>query len=148
MPNQSDVIRTKILPVLRELIRTYQAFYVGASANANQFNLTLEQFDIIATLGNTQGMNLLQLNTKTLLTQNALVQILEELQAKELVVKDHQAQYPVDSFKLTAIGEKLFQVSFGIHTQYLKERFEQLEDEELEFLKQVLKHLRYSFEEG
>jgi MarR family transcriptional regulator, 2-MHQ and catechol-resistance regulon repressor len=143
----ADVCTTRALPTLRELVRTYQAFYQGATSNVRQFDLSLEQFDIVATLGNTSGMNLLQLSNKTLLTQPALLKTLEKLIAQSMVAKDYSTDHPVAIFRLTEIGEKVFHVSFSVHMQYLQERFGQLEEAEIEFLQHVLKHLRRSFME-
>jgi MarR family transcriptional regulator, 2-MHQ and catechol-resistance regulon repressor len=145
MPTPLKAISTRVFPTLRELISSYQAFYQGATENVRQFDLSLEQFDIIATLGNTPGMNLLQLSDQTLLTQTDLLQTIGELEFQELIAKHQSTEHPVAIFRLTAIGEKVFQVSFSIHMQYLQERFGQLEDAELEFLQHVLKHLRHSF---
>jgi MarR family transcriptional regulator, 2-MHQ and catechol-resistance regulon repressor len=103
--------------------------------------------DIVATLGNTSGMNLLQLSNKTLLTQPALLKTLEKLIAQSMVAKDYSTDHPVAIFRLTEIGEKVFHVSFSVHMQYLQERFGQLEEAEIEFLQHVLKHLRRSFME-
>lgn len=143
----ADVYTTRALLTLRELVRTYQALYQGATSNVRQFDLSLEQFDILATLGNTPGMNLLQLSNKTLLTQTALLKTLEKLIAQEMVAKYHSTNHPVAIFRLTEIGEKIFHVSFSVHMQYLQERFGQLEEAEIEFLQHVLKHLRQSFAE-
>lgn len=141
----ADAYTTRALPILRELVRTYQAFYQGATSNVRQFDLSLEQFDILATLGNTSGMNLLQLSNKTLLTQTALLKTLEKLIAQSMVAKYYSTDHPVAIFRLTEIGEKIFHVSFSVHMQYLQERFGQLEETEIEFLQHVLKHLRRSF---
>jgi MarR family transcriptional regulator, 2-MHQ and catechol-resistance regulon repressor len=148
MPYSPELVRTTVLPVLRELVRTYQAFHEGAAVNIEQFGLTVEQFDVIATLGNTQGMNILQLQGKTLLVKTTLNRVLAELEAEKLVVKEQQAGKPVAIFRLTSIGDKIFQISFEIHMHYLQERFSCLEKSELDFLQYILKHLGHSFVES
>jgi MarR family transcriptional regulator, 2-MHQ and catechol-resistance regulon repressor len=147
MPDKSDVIYTRVLPTLRELIRGYRAFYDGSTADVQKFGLSLEQFDIIAALGNNQRMNLLQLGESTLLAHPAIQKTLDELQTQDVVAIDRSAEYPVPVFRLTPIGEKLFQISFAVHMQYLTEKFGQLEDSQLEFLRHLLKHLTHSFQQ-
>jgi MarR family transcriptional regulator, 2-MHQ and catechol-resistance regulon repressor len=148
MPDKSDVIYTRVLPTLRELIRGYRAFYEGSTADIQKFGLSLEQFDIIAALGNNQRMNLLQLYENTLLAHPTIQETLDELQTQEVVAIERSAEYPVPIFRLTPVGEKLFQISFAVHMQYLTEKFGQLEDSELKFLQQVLKHVSHSFQQG
>ena len=46
------------LAVLRELAQAYHAFSAYSAAHVRQLGLTPAQFDVIATLGNTQGMPL------------------------------------------------------------------------------------------
>jgi MarR family transcriptional regulator, 2-MHQ and catechol-resistance regulon repressor len=148
MPDKSDIVYTRVLPAVRELIRGYRAFYEGSTADVQKFGLSLEQFDIIAALGNNQRMNLLQIYETTLLAHPALQATLDDLQAQEVVMIDKSAEHPVPIFRLTPVGEKLFQISFAVHMQYLTEKFGQLEDSELDFLRHLLKHLTHSFRQG
>jgi MarR family transcriptional regulator, 2-MHQ and catechol-resistance regulon repressor len=145
MFNATEEAKTSVLPALREIVRTYQAFYEGSEAAVEQFGLTIEQFDIIATLGNTSGMNILQLQEKTLIVKKTLNRVLAEVEAEGLVVKEQFPGQPVAIFRLTQVGDKIFQISFDIQMNYLIERFAGLEQTERDFLQHILKHLRQSF---
>jgi MarR family transcriptional regulator, 2-MHQ and catechol-resistance regulon repressor len=76
-----------VFPVLRELVRTHQSFLNCVTEHFGQFGLTPEQFDVIATLGNTPGMTLVQLDSKTLLTNLEMPKVLDELEADKLIAR-------------------------------------------------------------
>jgi hypothetical protein len=45
------------LPLMYELVRAYQTFEAYSAAHIRTLGLTAPQFDIVATLGNTEGMS-------------------------------------------------------------------------------------------
>src|SRR4030067_3187235 len=73
------------IPVLRELARAYQAFETCSAAHIRPLCLTVSQFDIVATLGNTNGMNFKELGEKTLITKGTLTGVVDRLEGKGLV---------------------------------------------------------------
>ncbi|MBX9848175.1 MAG: MarR family transcriptional regulator, partial [Rhodocyclaceae bacterium] len=75
----------KSLPVIRELVRCYQAFEAVGGAHIRTMGLTPPQFDIIATLGNTPGMRFKELGEKTLVTKGTLTGIVDRLTEKGFV---------------------------------------------------------------
>ena len=134
------------LATVRELVHTYQAFFTYDEAHIRQLGLTVPQFDVIATLGNTSGMMMGQLAEKTLTTKGTLTGIVDRLEKKGLV----RREVPPDNrrcFKivLTPEGEQMFEAVFPDHIAYLKERFDHLSAEELEEIRQNLKRLRKIF---
>ncbi len=135
------------LPAMRELVRTYQAFSCYTDRHIRQLGLTPPQFDVIATLGNTVGMNMNKLAEKTLVTKGTLTGIVDRLEQKGLV----QRQVPEDNRRcflivLTPAGEQVFEEVFPAHVAYLKERFDQLSPQELEGLRLGLQRLREQFQ--
>jgi DNA-binding MarR family transcriptional regulator len=74
MPKKSTIQAAKepFLPAMRELVRAYQAFSAYSEAHVRQFDLTPAQFDVIATLGNTNGMSMGEIGEKTLITKGTL----------------------------------------------------------------------------
>jgi len=60
------------LALVRELVRVYQAFSSYSEAFVRQYNLTPSQFDVVATLGNTQGLSMGEIVEKTLITKGTL----------------------------------------------------------------------------
>jgi MarR family transcriptional regulator, 2-MHQ and catechol-resistance regulon repressor len=144
---QSSSSTAKIKPfgVLRELVNTYDAFYQGVSADVEKFGLSIEQFDVIATLGNTAGLSLVQLNEKTLLNLPDLNQILDALETDLLISRQVSADQPMMIVKLTATGEKIFAVVFPIHMDYLQRCSSQLDQAELDMLQVFLRRLKKAF---
>ncbi|MEN9206186.1 MAG: MarR family transcriptional regulator [Thermostichales cyanobacterium BF4_bins_65] len=119
------------LPLLRQLVRTYQMFEQRSHAHIRQLGLTAAQFDVIATLGNTQGMTMNVLAEKTLVTKGTLTGIVDRLEQKGLV----QREVPPEdrrcfTIRLTPTGEALFHRTFPQHIAYLKQFFQQLSPDE------------------
>lgn len=132
--------------VVRELVRAYQAFKSYDDAHIRQLGLTSSQYDIIVTLGNTPGMTFNKLAEKTLTTKGELTGIIDRLEKKGLVRREVP---PADrrSFLavLTPAGEQLFAQIFPVHVAYLKQRFEKLNEQELEEIRAVLEKLKHLF---
>lgn len=152
-PNQTVELDTKsaakqpFLPVLRELAKTYQAFCAYDEPHIREFGLTPPQFDVICTLGNTPGMMMNQLAERTLVTKGTLTGIVDRLEQKGLV----RREVPPENRRcfmivLTPEGKALFDRIFPKHISYLKTRFDQLNDEELEQIKNSLQKLRSIFQ--
>ncbi|PSN10475.1 MarR family transcriptional regulator [filamentous cyanobacterium CCT1] len=148
MPSASPVqaAQEPFIPVMRELARTYQAFSAYSDAHVRQFDLTPAQFDVIATLGNTQGMTMGDIGEKTLITKGTLTGVVDRLVQKQLV----QRETPADNrrsvvVQLTAAGQAVFEEAFPAHIAHIKECFEQLTPTELETLRGLLARLRQAF---
>ncbi len=134
------------LPAMRELVRAYQAFADYSAKHLRNLGLTPSQFDVIATLGNTDGMNMTDIAAKTLVTKGTLTGIIDRLEKKGLVARE----VPPDNRRsftivLTPEGKKTFAAVFPAHIIHLKERFDQLSPEELEHTRQGLEALRKLF---
>ena len=71
------MLSKKFLPLLRELSDTFQAFEIYSASHIRAIGLTPPQFDIIATLGNTQGMSPKELGEKTLITKGTLTGVMD-----------------------------------------------------------------------
>jgi DNA-binding MarR family transcriptional regulator len=116
------------LPLLRELVRTYQAFERYSAAHVQTMGLTPAQFDVLVTLGNTEGMNPKRLGEKTLITKGTLTGVIDRLQAKGLVQRQPD---PTDGrgqiVRLTAQGQALFERVFPAHGAHLERAFGRLD---------------------
>jgi DNA-binding MarR family transcriptional regulator len=131
---------------MRELVRVYQAFSAYSEAHIRQFDLTPAQFDVIATLGNTNGMSMGEIGHKTLITKGTLTGVIDRLIQKQLVYRE----IPPDNrrrviVQLTPQGQQVFEQVFPAHVAHLQERFETLEPSELELLKVLLSRLKQAF---
>lgn len=121
----------KLLPVVRELVRAYQAFVRYSDRQVRTLGLTPPQFDVIATLGNTGGMSMCRLGEKTLITKGTLTGIVDRLESKGLVHR-RVAEGNRRSFvvALTPEEEALFEQVFPAHIAHLQVRFERLSEAE------------------
>lgn len=137
------------LPVIRELVRCYQAFESYSSRHVRTLGLTSPQFDIIATLGNTPGMTFRELGEKTLITKGTLTGVVDRLEAKHLV---RRLPSPTDGrcqiVQLTARGEAVFAKVFPAHVAYVGSAFSELSHEELHQMQDALKRLGSVFTQG
>ncbi|MHB1668187.1 MAG: MarR family winged helix-turn-helix transcriptional regulator [Thiomonas sp.] len=144
MPAQSS-----FLPLLRELVRTYQAFERHSAAHVLSLGLTPAQFDVIATLGNTAGMNPKQLGLKTLITKGTLTGVVDRLLAKGLV---RRLPDPSDGrgqiVRLTPAGQRLFEQVFPAHGAHLHRVFERLSAQDAAQAERSLRILRTAFEQA
>jgi MarR family transcriptional regulator, 2-MHQ and catechol-resistance regulon repressor len=134
------------LAVMRELVRSYQALSAYSEAHVRQFDLTPAQFDVIATLGNTNGMCMGDLGEKTLITKGTLTGVIDRLIHKQLVDRETPAENRRSVLvKLTPAGQEVFDRVFPSHIAHLKDRFNKLDPTELELLKVLLARLRQAF---
>jgi DNA-binding MarR family transcriptional regulator len=130
------------LPLLRELATAYQSFEIYSSAHIRSLGLTPPQFDIVATLGNTQGMSPKELGEKTLITKGTLTGVVDRLSDKRLV---RRIASPSDGrgqiVQLTRQGEKLFAHIFPAHLAYMERAFAPLSPTELAEITDSLRRL-------
>jgi MarR family transcriptional regulator, 2-MHQ and catechol-resistance regulon repressor len=134
------------LLVVRELARAYQAFSAYSEAHVRQFELTPAQFDVIATLGNTNGLCMGELGEKTLITKGTLTGVIDRLIHKQLVCRETLSENRRSVLvQLTPEGQAVFDRVFPAHIAHLKERFDKLDASELELLTVLLSRLRQAF---
>jgi MarR family transcriptional regulator, 2-MHQ and catechol-resistance regulon repressor len=138
--------KEEFLPVIRELVRAYQALYNYSALHVRELGLTPSQFDVISTLGNTSGMSMNKLGEKTLITKGTLTGIIDRLEQKGLVRREVPEENRRSfTIVLTLEGEKVFEEAFPAHIAYLKQRFEDLNPQEMSEIQSTLKALRERF---
>jgi MarR family transcriptional regulator, 2-MHQ and catechol-resistance regulon repressor len=139
--------KASFIPTMRALARAYQSFSAYSEAHIREFDLTPAQFDVIATLGNTNGMNMGEICQKTLITKGTLTGVIDRLIQKQLVSRevspDNRRHVIV---QLTPQGKQVFEQCFPAHIAHLKERFDRLDPSELETLTALLDRLRQAFQ--
>lgn len=138
--------RKPCMPVLFELVRAYQAFELYSGAHIRTLGLTSSQFDIIATLGNTEGMNFKDLGEKTLITKGTLTGVVDRLEAKALVrrvasTSDGRSQM----VELTRSGKKMFCKIFPAHISQLEQVFTSFSKKNMGEIQVVLHQLHQAF---
>lgn len=142
--NKGNMTSTSTFPtVLRELLRTHQAFLAYAASHVHTLDLTLPQFDIIITLGDTPGMSFKNLGEKTLITKGTLTGVISRLEDKSLVQRvasetDGRSQI----VRLSAAGEALYQRTYPEHLVFINRIFTDYAPEEVENLEAALLRLQ------
>lgn len=145
----SNISIPTYMPTLRQLIRCTQAFERFSGAHVKTMGLTESQFDVIATLGNTQGMTCKELGERTLITKGTLTGVLDRMEARGLVSrKADAADARRTHIALTAKGTALFDDAFPAHMRHLQRVFDRIPAGELVQLHNHLSDLRLAFEEA
>ena len=145
--NLPDLKDDAYLKVLRPLVEAYLAFWRTDSRHIRTLRVTPSQFDVIATLGDTDGMTCSELSRRTLVTKGTLTGVLDRLMAKGLIrrddVKDDRRSIRV---RLTEKGDALFRKTFAAHIAFLRPYFQRaLSQKDAESLSSLLLRLRDSF---
>lgn len=135
------------LKLVRPLVEAYQAFWLADNRHIRSLKLTPSQFDVIATLGDTDGMTCAELSAKTLVTKGTLTGVLDRLAAKGLILREQ-----VDSdrrrvkIQLTEKGNAVFRKVYAAHIAFLRPFFERaLSQREVDQARGLLLRLRDSF---
>ncbi|CAN5193945.1 MarR family transcriptional regulator [soil metagenome] len=142
-------MKQRYLASIRLLAQCYQAFEQISAAHVRSFNLTPSQFDIIATLGNTDGMTFGELGQKTLITKGTMTGVVDRLEAKGLVKRITGPEDRRSTIvKLTKAGEREFERTFGAHIEFCKDKFTGYSEEDFAALDRELAKLKSSLTES
>ncbi|CAG1020673.1 MarR family transcriptional regulator [Methylomonas sp. LL1] len=128
--------------VLRQLLRTHQAFLSYAARHVHLLDLTLPQYDVIITLGKTSGMQPKKLGEETLITKGTLTGVVSRLEDKGLVErlaskKDGRSQI----IRLTDAGRAVYEQTFPEHLTHLGRLFDDYAPGEISKLEADLERL-------
>ncbi|QWF70480.1 MarR family transcriptional regulator [Methylomonas paludis] len=128
--------------VLRQLLRTHQVFLSYAARHVHALDLTLPQYDVIITLGNTSGMPLKKLGEETLITKGTLTGVVGRLEDKGIVErlaskKDGRSQI----VRLTEAGRAIYEQTFPDHLIHINRLFDAYAPEEVSRLEADLVRL-------
>jgi MarR family transcriptional regulator, 2-MHQ and catechol-resistance regulon repressor len=136
------------LKLVRPLVEASVAFARADSRHIKSLKLTPSQFDVIATLGDTDGMTCSELSARTLVTKGTLTGVLDRLGKKALIRRDTvKGDRRFTKVSLTDKGNALFQKTFAAHISFLRPLFERaLTKEEVEIARTLLLRLRDSFQ--
>ncbi len=135
------------LKILRPLVEAYLAFWREDSRHIKSLKLTPSQFDVIATLGDTDGMTCAELSDATLVTKGTLTGVLDRLAAKGLIQREAVAgDRRCTKIQLTQKGEALFRKVFAAHIAHIRPFFERaLSQKDVEQMRTLLLRIRDSF---
>lgn len=134
------------LPLMRELVRAYQAFAMYDAAGYRDSDLTVPQADVIFTLGNTDGLTFKEIGEKTLITKGTLTGVIDRLESKGFVRRvPCSDDRRCTRVSLTAKGNRVFENEFPRQIAYLKERFDRLKKSDRRAALQALGKIRDLF---
>jgi len=140
------VPKERYLKTLRALAECYHTFSRHDAAHARSLGYTSAQFDIIATLGNTDGMTFKALGETTLITKGTLTGGVDRIDARGIV---RRVGSPSDArstiVQLTRTGEREFKRVFREHVARVKCAFMALDEAEMNRLDRLLDRLRAGF---
>lgn len=136
-------MRERYLRSLRLLAECLQGFERFSNDHIRTFGLTAAQFDIVATLGNTEGMTCKALGEKTLTTKGTLTGVLDRLEEKGIVERERGTGDKRSIFvRLTPSGVKLFDEVFPQVIAHDKKLFDGYGETDLEALEAQLGKLK------
>jgi DNA-binding MarR family transcriptional regulator len=143
-----DFQQDAYLKVLRPLVEAYLAFARVDNRHIRAMHLTPSQFDVMATLGDTDGMTCSELSAATLVTKGTLTGVLDRLEAKGLIQRDEvEADRRRTKIRLTEKGQNRFEKIFPAHATFLRPFFERaLSPKEIDVARTLLLRLRDSFQ--
>jgi DNA-binding MarR family transcriptional regulator len=136
------------LKVIRPLVEAYLAFSRADNRHIRSMRLTPSQFDVLVTLGDTEGLTCSALSAATLVTKGTLTGVLDRLCAKGLIRRDRgQQDRRSTTIRLTPKGDSLFRKVFSAHIALLRPYFERaLTPADADHAVMVLRRIRDSFE--
>ena len=147
--NYMDVFDLKddpYLNLLRPLVEAYRAIFEVGDRHIRSMGLTPPQFDVIAELGGTKGLNCVELSQSTLLAKASLTGIIDRLESKGLVERqpvpdDRRATH----IRLTKKGEGVYRTCFPAQAKLMRPYFEHaLTKKEVKVMREMLLRLRDS----
>ena len=134
------------LTTIRQLALCYQAFDRFSTKQLQGSGLSHRQFDIIATLGNTQGMSPKELGERTLITKGTLTGVINRLEDKNLV---QRIPSPLDGrsqiIQLTPTGEAQFDEIFPLLLTAMGKVFANFKASDYQRVQNALQDLRAIF---
>jgi MarR family 2-MHQ and catechol resistance regulon transcriptional repressor len=133
----------RYLKSVRLLAECLQSFERFSGESVRRSGLTHAQFDIIATLGNTEGMTYKELGEKTLITKGTLTGVIERLESKGLVLRtrclDDKRSFYV---ALTDEGHAMFSAVFPVVVEQGRQLFDSYTDADFDAMDQMLGKLK------
>jgi DNA-binding MarR family transcriptional regulator len=142
-PIPNDV---SLLPVLRHLTECYLQVDRTTTRQIEATGLTHPQFDVLVTLGDTDGLSCKALGEQTFITKGTLTSILDRLEAKGLVVRSRGVQDTRQIYcRLTPEGQALYERIFLPFVESVRPRIGVLSQQEQDQLVALLQKLKTGF---
>lgn len=124
VPIPDDV---SLLPLLRSLHACYSEVERAGARHIESLGLTPCRFDVLAALGDSEGMTVKELGERALITKGTLLPVIASLEEKGLA---RRAKSTEDSrqtiVSLTTAGQELYQRTFLVHVAFMRSYLDRL----------------------
>lgn len=135
-----------LLPVFRALMECYRQVERVSERHIEASGLTPAQFDVLAVLGETDGMTCSELGRRTLITKGTLSPVLDRLEAKGLLTRKRgETDGRQIIVCLTPEGEATFQANFYPHVAFMRGHLSRMPDDRQQQLIALLRELQGVF---
>ncbi len=133
----------RFLRSVRLLAQCYQGFERLSGRHVRALGLTPAQFDIVATLGNTEGMSFRALGEQTLITKGTLTGVVDRLEMRGVIERRaSRTDGRSTVVALTDAGRRLFEKVFPEHVAYCARAFSGWREDDFARLDAELARLR------
>lgn len=132
------------LTLLRELHRAYRGVNCMDTEGIEAMGLAHSEFDVLATLGNTEGMPMGEMATRMLTSPGNVTRLVKRLEGRGLVQR-RRAEWSdrVVIASLTPAGEDLFEQTYPAQYRHVKRWFDaRLSDDQQQQLIDLLQSLQ------
>ena len=145
---ESNSGQASFFQILRPLVEATASVLRKSDRHVRTLGLTSSQFDVIVTLGDTQGMTCKDLSHKTLVTKGTLTGVLDRMEKKGLTQRNlSRDDRRCIKVLLTPKGDDLFRKVFPAHINFMKPYFDRaLTASEMKKLRPMILKLQKSFE--
>lgn len=134
------------LPALRALYRSFAAVDRTSARHIESLGLTQPRFDVLSALGDTPGMTVKDLCDTTLITKGTALHVIASLEKLGLVERSKGEQDQRQTIvSLTPKGQALYEDTFLVHVEYMKQFFETLNPQERDNLIALLGKVEKAF---
>lgn len=141
-PHQPVPQDVSLLPVFRALSLCSQRAERLMTRLLEEHDLTPSQFDVLATLGDTDGLSFKELSEQSFVTGGTLTPVLNRMEAKGLVRRcKHETDNRKVLVKLTPEGQTLYERTFMPLVDLARVRLEALSPDEQSQLIRLLDKL-------
>ncbi len=104
---------TEAITLLRKIVRALQRMEAEDQALAKGHGLSMPEFDVVATLGNTAGLRMCDLAGRSLKTAPNVTRIAKKLEERGLLTRERSSESDREVIaKLTDAGEALFAAAY------------------------------------
>jgi DNA-binding MarR family transcriptional regulator len=133
---------TKHLPIYRALDSAHRSINRVLAAYAEELDLTTSQFDVLATLGDTEGLSFKELSEQSFVTGGTLTPVLKRLEAKGLI---RSCKGTVDTrqtiYSVTPEGQRLYEASFLPTVDRIQARLDRMPEADQAHLLRLLREV-------